>query len=61
MMKTWLPRIFILFKSEDPFLFAKRVAAAIKARKEAEGHMVSFPISIYNLTFNPTYNTPVQG
>jgi hypothetical protein len=32
-------RIHLLFLSEDPFVFAKRVAAAHKARKEAEAIM----------------------
>ncbi|PRP75973.1 hypothetical protein PROFUN_01689 [Planoprotostelium fungivorum] len=42
---VWLPRIFILFNSEDPFVFVKRMAAALKSRREAEGHMVdSMPI-----------------
>lgn len=37
---TWLPRIFILFNAEDPFIFARRVAHAYQKRKETEALLV---------------------
>ena len=39
-VEEWLPRIHILFLSEDPFLFVERVNAAVQSRKEAESMMV---------------------
>jgi dynein heavy chain len=40
-IRTWIPRIHIMFKAEDPFNFAKRVAHAHKMRKQAESLLVS--------------------
>jgi len=37
---VWLPRLYILFKAEDPFVFAKRMAHAFQSRKKAEAKLV---------------------
>ncbi len=36
---SWIPRIYLLFLSEDPFVFAQRIASAIKSKKEAEAFL----------------------
>lgn len=39
-LRTWIPRIHLLFRAENPFNFAKRVAHAHKMRKQAESLLV---------------------
>ena len=34
--RAWLPRMYICFKAEDPFIFSKRVAESFKERKLSE-------------------------
>ena len=34
--EVWLPRMYICFKAEDPFIFSKRVAESFKERKTSE-------------------------
>jgi hypothetical protein len=36
----WIPRLDLLFLSEDPFLFAKRLGYAHSARRDSEALMV---------------------
>ena len=53
--RTWLPRIHVCFRAEDPRRFADRVAAAHERRKEAEAvlrlnlYVESMPVDDYQV------------
>eukprot|EP01116_Phalansterium_solitarium_P017128 TRINITY_DN413_c0_g1_i5.p1 TRINITY_DN413_c0_g1~~TRINITY_DN413_c0_g1_i5.p1 ORF type:complete len:4163 (-),score=2181.62 TRINITY_DN413_c0_g1_i5:539-13027(-) len=52
-LSTWLPRVHVLMLSEDPFNFAKRVAAAHESRKEAESFL-RYNLYIDSMPINDT-------
>lgn len=47
-----LPRIYIRFIAEDPKVFARRVAAAVKERQIVETHIRSINLKLLIVLFN---------
>lgn len=55
----WVPRIRLYFLSEDPFLYAKRVATAHEARKEAV-HAMRYHLCVDSMPADAMYSLSVE-